>query len=180
MQSRERGSSGSRETWRTDGDVVIEEGLSHLSQHAQSPPPAPERADATGMNADNFNPARPTEFRRGQRRMPAVEDFPPVAQREYRAKVGYPPQEPSYANPHAVEEPPRRGLLQRILGRSKRADDAQSVDLYEHRFEDSNHASGPPAQGHGSANSVADHDSISREAADEEQSFPEIFRRGRK
>ena len=180
MQSREPGRSGSRETWRTDGDVVIEEGLSHLSQYAQSPPPAPERADAIGMNADNFNPARPTEFRRGQRRMPAVEDFPPVAQREYRAKVGYPHQDLSHANPHAVEEPPRRGLLQRILGRSKRADDAQNVDPYEYRFEESNHASGPPAQGDGWANSVADHDSISRETTDDEQSFAEILSRRRK
>jgi len=179
-QSREPGRSGSRETWRTDGDVVIEEGLSHLSQHAQSPPPAPERADATGMNADNFNPARPTEFRRGQRRMPAVEDFPPVAQREYRAKVGYSPQDPSHANPHAVEDPPRRGLLQRLLGRSKHADDAQNVDPFEYRLEESNHASGPPAQDHGWANSVADHDSISRETTDDEQPFAEIFGRRRK
>ncbi len=180
MPSRDAGKSGSRQTWRTDGDVVIEEGLSHLSQHAPSPPPAPERADATDMNADNFNPARPTEFRRAQRRMPAVEDFPPVAQREYRAKVGYPSQDPSHANPHAVEDPPRRGLLRRILGRSKRADDAQNVDPYEHRFEESNHASGPSAQGHGWANSVADDVSTSRETMDDEQSYAEIFGRRRK
>jgi cell division protein FtsZ len=180
MPSRDAGRSGSRQTWRADGDVVIEEGLSHLSQHAQSPPPAAERADATDMNADNFNPARPTEFRRAQRRMPAVEDFPPVAQREYRAKVGYPSQDPSHANPHAVEDPPRRGLLRRILGRSKRADDAQNVDPYEHRFEESNHASGPSAQGHGWANSVADDVSTSRETMDDEQSYAEIFGRRRK
>jgi len=176
MPSRDAGKSGSRQTWRTDGDVVIEEGLSHLSQHAPSPPPAPERADATDMNADNFNPARPTEFRRGQRRMPAVEDFPPVAQREYRAKVGYPPQDTS----HAVEDPPRRGLLRRILGRSKRVDVVQNVDPYEYRLEEPNHASGPPAQDHGWANSVADHDSISRETTDAEQPFAEIFGRRRK
>jgi len=176
MPSRDAGKSGSRQTWRTDGDVVIEEGLSHLSQHAQSPPPAPERADATDMNADNFNPARPTEFRRGQRRMPAVEDFPPVAQREYRAKVGYPPQDPS----HAVEDPPRRGLLRRILGRSKRADVAQNVDPYEYRLDEPNHAAGPPAQDHGWANSVADDVSTSRETTDAEQPFAEIFGRQRK
>ncbi len=180
MPSRDAGKGGSHQTWRADGDVVIEEGLSHLSQHAQSPPPAPERADATDMNADNFNPARPTEFRRAQRRMPAVEDFPPVAQREYRAKVGYPPQDPSHANPHAVEDPPRRGLLRRILGRSKRADDAQNVDPFEYRLDESNHASGPPAQGHGWANSVADDVSTSRETMDDEQSYAEIFGRRRK
>jgi hypothetical protein len=71
-------------------------------------------------------------------------------------------------------------LLRRILGRSKRADDAQNVDPYEHRFEESNHASGPSAQGHGWANSVADDVSTSRETMDDEQSYAEIFGRRRK
>ena len=108
--------------------------------------------------------------------MPAVEDFPPVTQREYRAKVGYPPQDTS----HAVEDPPRRGLLRRILGRSKRADVAQNVDPYEYRLDEPNHAAGPPAQDHGWANSVADDVSTSRETTDAEQPFAEIFGRQRK
>jgi cell division protein FtsZ len=178
-QAHEVGGSVSRDAWRTDGDVVIEEGLSHLSQRAQQQP-MPEHVDATGANADSFNPAPPAELRRGQRRMPAVEDFPPVAQREYRAKVGYPPQEASHANQHTDEEPPRRGLLQRILGRSKRADDGQNVDPYEHRFDETNHSSGLQAQDHGWGSPVAESDSFSHDQANEEQSFPEVLRRGRK
>jgi cell division protein FtsZ len=50
--------------------------------------------------------------------MPEVEDFPPVAQREYRAKTGYatPP------TPTVAEEPQRRGILDRIMGRTRRDD----------------------------------------------------------
>ena len=47
-----------------------------------------ENGNATGQ----FIPAPPADLRRGARRMPDVEDFPPVAQREYRAKAGYAPQ----------------------------------------------------------------------------------------
>ena len=180
-QMRGAGGSESRETWHTDGDVVIEEGLSHLSQTAQPPSaPTPEGADATGIAADNFNPAPPTEIRRGPRRMPAVEDFPPLAQREYRAKVGHAPQGPSQDNPHAAEEPPRRGLLQRILGRGKRTDDSETVDPYTPRFAEPHHASEPPAQDQGWSNAVQDHASRSRETHDEEQEYPVIFNRGRK
>ena len=108
-----------RETWRAPGNVVIEEGFSHLawppqSGHAQAPDSAPR-------GPDPFVPAPPADLRRGGRRMPDVDDFPPVAQREYRAKTGYPvppPPPPSIQPP--VEEPQRRGILDRIMGRSRR------------------------------------------------------------
>ncbi|MGI9403582.1 MAG: cell division protein FtsZ [Hyphomicrobium sp.] len=179
-QAHEARVSELRDKWRTDGDVVIEEGLSHLSQPVQ-PPPVPEQqgADATGAAAGNFSPAPPAEIRRGTRRMPMVEDFPPVAQREYRARVGYPPQGPSH-DKHAVEEPPRRGLLQRILGRGKRADDAETIDPYASRFVEPHRDSGPPAQDHGWSSPAEDHASRSREAHEEEQEFPVFFNRGRK
>jgi len=181
QQAHEVGGSESRETWRTDGDVVIEEGLSHLSQPAQPAHATEQRGSyATGVTAGDFSPAPPTEIRRGTRRMPMVEDFPPVAQREYRAKVGYPTQGSSPPNPHAVEEPPRRGLLQRILGRGKRVDDAGRDDLYSPRFTEPHGGAEPPVQDQGWSNTAENHASRSRRTHEEEQEFREIFNRGRK
>ena len=76
-----------RGTWTAPGNVVIEEGL----------PPLPSAAQRHGYDGDSyqsgaasgqFTPQRPTEIRRGPPRMPQVEDFPLVGQREYRAKRG--------------------------------------------------------------------------------------------
>src|SRR5262249_35791194 len=72
-------------TWRAPGDVVIEEGFSHMTWGPQrsprTPPPTPP---PSGKPAEEFVPAPPADLRRGGRRMPEVEDFPPLAQREYR------------------------------------------------------------------------------------------------
>ena len=112
--------------------------------------------------------------------MPMVEDFPPVAQREYRAKVGYPPQEGAQTNTHTAEEPPRRGLLQRILGRSKHLDDAEGVDPHTSGFVEPHRESEPPAQDCGWPNTAENHASKSRQAHEEEQEFPVFFNRGHK
>ena len=81
----------SRETWRAPGNVVIEEGFSQMSWAPQQAPrgTAPRRDMA--MRPAQFIPAPPADVRRGARRMPDVEDFPPVAQREYRAKASQAP-----------------------------------------------------------------------------------------
>src|SRR5690606_14905359 len=54
--------------------------------------PGQSEADA-GYHPDaapgQFTPQRPRELRRGPARMPRVEDFPIVGQREYRAKHGH-------------------------------------------------------------------------------------------
>ncbi len=106
-----------RETWRAPGNVVIEEGFSQFAWPPQSGgrPQAPESAP---RGPEQFIPAPPADLRRQNRRMPEVEDFPPVAQREYRAKTGYatPP------TPPVAEEPQRRGILDRIMGRTRRDD----------------------------------------------------------
>lgn len=181
QRAHEAGGREGRETWRTDGDVVIEEGLSHLSQPVQRAHATEQRGSyATGVTVDDFSPAPPTETRRGTRRMPMVEDFPPVAQREYRAKVGYPTQGSSPASPQAVEEPPRRGLLQRILGRGKRVDNSDRDGPYAPPFAEPHLAPEPPLQVQGWSNTAEDHASRSRRTHEEEQQFPEIFNRGHK
>jgi cell division protein FtsZ len=109
-----------RETWRAPGNVVIEEGFSH---HAWPPQPAPrqEAADQrTARGPEPFVPAPPADLRRG-RRMPEVEDFPPVAQREYRAKATTATPPPPLSPLQPAEEPQKRsGILQRIMGRNRR------------------------------------------------------------
>jgi len=117
--------SSSREVWRAPGNVMIEEGFSHMTwptrqQVARSAPPAAPSAAAS----QPFVPAPPVDLRRNGRRMPEVEDFPPVAQREYRAKVGYGNDAPAGPPPlQSVEEgPQRRGILQRIMARTRRDD----------------------------------------------------------
>ena len=85
-----------REVWRGPGDVMIEEGfppVSHTPARTQPPPLEQLRP------AEAFTPAPPEEFNRPQRRMPDVNDFPVVGQREYRAKSN------QYGAPIAVGPP---------------------------------------------------------------------------
>lgn len=117
-------SSAPRELWRAPGGVVIEEStpasqVSSATSHpagtadrGQSGAPPPLRHDGGG------------EHRGEHRRVPSVDEFPPVAQREYAAKSSIysgnasrlqplPPPAPS-------DEPERRGgLLQRLVGGRK-------------------------------------------------------------
>ncbi len=121
----------SREIWRGPGDVMIEEGLppvSHTAARTQPPPLEQLRP------AEVFTPAPPEEFNRPQRRMPEVNDFPAVGQREYRAKShqygapaaagppALPPAPPAgapriYDDRHEPVPPKRNGsLFQRLVG----------------------------------------------------------------
>jgi cell division protein FtsZ len=165
----------SRETWRAPGNVVIEEGFSQMSwapQHAPRGQAPVENGNATGQ----FIPAPPADLRRGARRMPGVEDFPPVAQREYRAKAGYaPPQAGSLPPPQpADEEPPRRGILQRIMGRARRDEMDDPIT--------SNAAPDPRRMSNSSQDDwwAAERDSQQQDHTDEGAPLPEFFNRQRK
>jgi cell division protein FtsZ len=114
-----------REAWRAPGNVVIEEGLPQLTTTPRTvTPPVQAAPEPAYSSAPEFAPAPPAEIRRNPagRRMPEVEDFPVVGQREYRAK----------AAPGAVAEPAtaqsearrRPGLFDRLTGRSRSADDS--------------------------------------------------------
>ena len=124
-----------REVWRGPGDVLIEEGVLPVP-HAQvrQPPPPLEAV----RPADPFMPSAPEEFHRTPRRMPDVDDFPVVGQREYRAKSNQygapphasaapkpaaPPMAPAAPPPRIFDDrtesqPPKRGggLFQRLVG----------------------------------------------------------------
>lgn len=117
-----------RDVRRMPGNVTIEDGLPPLrsgAPHARPydglspdtpPPPAPVSA---------FVPQPPELPRGAQRRMPRVEDFPAIGQREFRAKTS-PSGMPQARQPMAYDpddQPRRRGLLERITGRILRGAD---------------------------------------------------------
>jgi len=88
--------------------------------------------------------------------IPAVEDFPPQAQREYWAKTDPRARQMPQQPPRGAEPPRRPGLLQRLtgMGRDRQADQMQTEQLRR--------------QG----------DRASREGSDEEADAPVFFARG--
>ncbi len=168
----EREQPAQREVWRAPGNVVIEEGFAQMSwgRPQGQPPPAPAHPNQpTGQ----FIPAPPAELRRGHRRMPEVDDFPPVAQREYRAKTGYgapsgtPPAAPASDNGQ------RRGILQRIMGRV-RQEEAEDPPT-------GNAAPDPRRMSNSSSDDwwTAERDSQQSDDQDEQAPLPEFFNRQR-
>ena len=117
-----------RQVWRGPGDVVIEEGLPQFAQNPALALPPQSSNGAPQPAGAPFSPAAPVEIGRSGRRMPTVEDFPAVAQREYHAKMGananqgarIAPSSSAYS-PH--QEPARRrGLFERLTGLGWRGD----------------------------------------------------------
>ncbi len=87
-------------------------------------------AQQGGGGAHDFAPQAPVDHNQSYRRLPQVEDFPPVGQREYHAKIGQyghsqaPSQVPprAYAQP-APEQPPRKlGFFERLTGARRKAE----------------------------------------------------------
>jgi cell division protein FtsZ len=109
-----------RDAWQAPGNVTIEDGLTQLTPAAPTSRPASGSPHATAPPA-GFTPAPPADLRRPARRMPEVEDFPPLAQAEYRAKAPGSSPPPSVAQ----AEPRRKGgLFSRIAGIRRRPDDS--------------------------------------------------------
>jgi cell division protein FtsZ len=164
---------GSREVWRAPGNVVIEEGFAHMQWAGRPQGPAAPTAESTNQPTGHFIPAPPAELRRGARRMPEVDDFPPVAQREYRAKAGYaPPSNPSQpAQQPSHEGGQRRGILQRIISRA-RGDDMEDPPT-------SNAAPDPRRISNSSSDDwwAAERDSQRQDDQDDRGPLPEFFNR---
>jgi cell division protein FtsZ len=106
-------------SWQGPGNVTIEDGPPQLSV-GHMPPPLPDTRREHEGEYEGFMPAPPAEIRRPPRRMPELGDFPPVAQRAYRAM------EPAPREPRAHdedmswdrhEEPRRLTLFERLAGR---------------------------------------------------------------
>jgi len=108
-----------REVWRGSGDVVIRE----------RPPQLPGHLSHIGKNARDDDAGgrseKPSYGGPRRRPMPTVEDFPPVGQREYWAKVGDGRREQPQDAPPPSRKP---SLLQRLRGgRRDRTADVQPM-----------------------------------------------------
>jgi cell division protein FtsZ len=98
---------GRRDTWQGPKDVVIRDGNAGREANARAHRPEDRHLDGNG------------------RFMPAVEDFPPVGQREYWAKASDVSRASDRSHQQPIDPPQRRpGLLQRLTGagRDKRAE----------------------------------------------------------
>lgn len=110
-----------REGWSAGNNVMIEEGFTPFGQHAHRTPShyAAPIAAATDphQGSHGFEPAAPADVRRAPRRIPAVEDLPPVGQREWHAK-----QPGSASTTQPVDEHRKKGLFDRLAGLGRRQD----------------------------------------------------------
>jgi len=128
------------EVWHAPDGVVIEQG------RAPGGPSSNAGGSVPHGGQRGFTPAPPAPVRRARRPMPDVEDFPPVGQREYRAKMGQDRDGAGapriYGAQPPATEPRKRGLFQRLVdaGRGRRADEEpQGMDNREEEI------SRPPA-----------------------------------
>jgi hypothetical protein len=119
------------EAWKAPGDVIVRPGLVSFGQTSTDMPVVrPPVAETQPVRSEPaaFAPAPPAEMRRGQPRVPGIEEFPQVGQHEYRVKSGqYSDGPPSATSPQTPEqsaaaEATRRSWLGRI-GFGRRADD---------------------------------------------------------
>jgi len=102
---------GARELWRAPGGVVIEDNAA--PPHGRSSVPI-DRSETTAPPP--IRHAAEGDYRR----MPSVDEFPPVGQREYAAKAPHYSREQSrMQHSEPPPEPPRGGLLQRLVGGAK-------------------------------------------------------------
>lgn len=116
-QAAEEDHGTGRKSWRSTEGAVFEEGTLQLGGLAPAPSSSARQPYDEGHGyAPHFEPAAPVDVGRGGRRMPQVDDFPAVGQREYRAKMGIP--EP----PDEPEAPPPRKptFFERITGARRR------------------------------------------------------------
>jgi cell division protein FtsZ len=114
----------SRATWRGPGNVIVEEWLSQFGHEPALPLPLRGSGDASQCGMEPFTPAAPAVIPRSGRRMPAVEDFPAVGQREYHAKMGAPANQAS--SPQATAAASGRAPPTARRGRQQRAADDSS------------------------------------------------------
>ena len=82
-----------RDSWIAPGNVMIEDGLENfppLTGNALLRTPPLPLSGVGSPATHSFEPQAPTEFQRTSRRLPAIEDFPPQAQKEWNAHHGAP------------------------------------------------------------------------------------------
>jgi cell division protein FtsZ len=118
--------------WHEDDAVQITEFApgTIAGAYAQSPVDYAAEPYTPPQAPVQFTPAPPVQTRRPTRRMPGIEDFPPIGQRDYHSKT-----QGSGAAPHVYaessprpSEPKKRGFFERLTGRAKRVPDSHDSE----------------------------------------------------
>ncbi len=119
------------EQWTAPGGVTIEAGPppGHAAPLAKPSSLVPDFQSEPAAGS-GFMPAPAIEIRRGGRRIPGIDEFPPVGQRDYHAKRPGPAVPPAPAAVAAPAPAPTRrpGLLERITGRVRGDTDSRLTD----------------------------------------------------
>jgi hypothetical protein len=112
--------------------------------------------------------------------MPDVEDFPPIVQREYRAKVG--PGDDAVSRPQGsglvADGLSRLGILQRIMGRARPPEESDAAESANQDFDANTQDEFAPPEEEGWWDADASTDSD--EPTERPNSVPAIFNRLRK
>jgi cell division protein FtsZ len=168
-----------RPIWHAPNNVVIEERDAPIDAGIEV-----SRVSDPLRGRDGFTPAAPSEAQRPSRRMPGIDEFPAVAQREYRAKAAHAGGEPGRAagQRRAAPEAPRLlGFFQRLTGRAGRASDSSEFDSSDPGRTQASQDANPP-QGRPAARQqdTSEGSSPSWEAYGQQTDLPGFFGRGRK
>ncbi len=110
--------------WKSPEGVTIEAGPDALRKPApRSDSPAQSNAPPAAATINTFQPQQTEDIHRHTRRMPAVEDFPAVGQRDYYAKREENLQDPAEHQP-AKPASRKQGLFERLTGRGRKQGDS--------------------------------------------------------
>ena len=173
-------------SWASQDGAMFEEAPPPISPdplapHGQTQPGRAPAADAS------FHPTSPADTRHLGRRMPELEEFPLVGQREHRAKsTKYSEPAPPHAQqvPRAYSQPapkpePKPGLLARLLGARRKANVAKPATADYPQAADESH-SNREAAGHGARSRAAPSARPASRRDAERDELPAIFSAERK
>jgi len=177
-----------RETWVGPGNVRIEAGYQPTHGGPAAPPPIPggsgpgPQAMGPGKLAgDAFRPQAPVDVRRPARRMPDVEDFPAVGQREYYARNGQASEPQQSRDGTAASQGARRpGLFERIAGIGRRAGDSPASGDISPQNSAKLATEAPKTAQNPTGAKVDDHIRAEVKAEGEEVEMPMFFNKGRR
>lgn len=172
-----------RETWQAPGNVTIERGYQPAASGPLPPPPPLQHSPARNAGEPpQFRPQPPAEVRRPARRMPEVEDFPAVGQREFFAKSVKDQADHGVENSPqpVVAEARRPGLFERITGRGRRGADS-SLPASKSATSATNHGAGAHRNADPRTNGAhADGIPPGSPESDEPVELPMFFNKGRR
>jgi cell division protein FtsZ len=116
--------------WQAPGNVTIQQKLPSLGLPSASNQTVTQAPATTKPLSEPFTP-RPTQELQQPRRMPEIEDFPPVGQREYRARAATPVSQsgagPRVYKGQAAPSGRKPGLFERLTSLGRGSSDSRQT-----------------------------------------------------